>query len=527
MWSNHQRADQEGIWGSGCCHCRPAGEISRRRFLGGAAASGALTFAATVRADGAPEMDRVCSKPLPPGKPLRVQPALMYHIDQPREKTSWRSYGGLTDPDIVREEAKRIERELQDLKTRAEFPLEIMPLSLIDAQAKARQLAETDAEAILLYAASGMVAWARMVAASKRPVLMFLRHKSGPFYLFYEIAHWRFLRHSGDAFQRRNVDVGDIVVDDYGQLLWRLRALYGLANAKGTTMLAIGGLEAYSREAGRHGPEHAKQVWGYKIRTVRREEFALRLAQARSDPQTVRRAEQQADELLAQPNVTLATERKFVINSFLALEVCKRLMRETGATNFGFASCMGRGVIEMLDTPPCLILSLANDEGYTAYCHADLSHTLPGVLLRWIAGRPTFLCNSHFPHDGVFTVAHCSSPRKMDGKDCEPITIMSHFESDYGAACKVRYSKGQTVSVVIPNLRCSKWQGFRGTILESPSYPACRSQMEIAIDGDCRALAAQMEGFHVQVVYGDYLREVGYALKKLGQVEWQCFSQTQ
>jgi hypothetical protein len=26
-------------------------------------------------------------------------------------------------------------------------------------------------------------------------------------------------------------------------------------------------------------------------------------------------------------------------------------------------------------------------------------------------------------------------------------------------------------------------------------------------------------------VYGDYLREVGYALKKLGgQIQWQCYS---
>jgi hypothetical protein len=33
-----------------------------------------------------------------------------------------------------------------------------------------------------------------------------------------------------------------------------------------------------------------------------------------------------------------------------------------------------------------------------------------------------------------------------------------------------------------------------------------------------------MQGFHVQVCYGDYLREVGYALKKVGKIEWQNFS---
>jgi hypothetical protein len=33
------------------------------------------------------------------------------------------------------------------------------------------------------------------------------------------------------------------------------------------------------------------------------------------------------------------------------------------------------------------------------------------------------------------------------------------------------------------------------------------------------------QGFHVQVCYGYYLREVGYALKKLGKIEWQNFSE--
>jgi hypothetical protein len=70
---------------------------------------------------------------------------------------------------------------------------------------------------------------------------------------------------------------------------------------------------------------------------------------------------------------------------------------------------------------------------------------------------------------------------------------------------------------VIPNLRCKKWQGFRGTIIESPSFPACRSQMEIAVDGDWRRLATEMEGFHAQIIYGDYLAR-SYALKKLGKL---------
>jgi L-fucose isomerase-like protein len=356
-------------------------------------------------------------------------------------------------------------------------------------------------------------------------MIMFLRHRSGPFYLGLEIANWRFLRQSGDVAAVPGFDTDDLVVDSQAELLWRLRALYGVKNAKGTKMLTIGGLAAYSSLAQENGPRVAKEMWGYEFVNVTDEEFAARLKAARESNEVVRKVEAQTAVLLKLPNVRLETDRKSVFNSYLAMHVCRQLLQETGASNFGFAHCMGRGQIAMLGTPPCFVLSLANDEGYTAYCHTDLSHTMPGVLLRWIASRPTFVCNSHHPHEGVFLVAHCQAPRRMNGQDYEPATIMTHYESDYGAACKTQYTQDQVVTVVVPNLACNKWQGFRGKVVGSPSYPACRSQMEILVDGDWRRLQREMEGFHTQVVYGDYLREAGYALKKVGpQIAWQCFS---
>ena len=127
---------------------------------------------------------------------------------------------------------------------------------------------------------------------------------------------------------------------------------------------------------------------------------------------------------------------------------------------------------------------------------------------------------------GSFFVAHCQAPRRMDGKNFEPASIQTHYESDYGAACKTHYAIGQVVTVVVPNLVCTKWRGFRGKIAATPSYPACRSQMDIRVDGDWKRLLREMEGFHAQVVYGDYMREVGYALKKLGgAIQWDSYSE--
>ncbi len=107
----------------------------------------------------------------------------------------------------------------------------------------------------------------------------------------------------------------------------------------------------------------------------------------------------------------------------------------------------------------------------------------------------------------------------MDGREYEPAEIMTHFESDYGAATKVTYRQGQVTTNIIPNLRCTKWFGFRGRILDSPAYDMCRSQMDVRIDGDWRRLLRDMEGFHTIVCYGDYLREVGYVLRRTG-IEW-------
>jgi len=427
--------------------------------------------------------------------------------------------------DVVNQEAKRLEKDLQDLASNSDFPIEFLPLAPVDNAEKGEAAAACDCDVILMFGGGGY--WSDVphaIASAGKPTIMFVRHRTKPHYCQYVTAHIVFMRHWTDERVESNMDFDDIVVDDYGDILWRLRALYGLKNAKGTKMLAIGGLQHYSAVGQEHAPQHAKEVWKYDIETISHAEFAKRLAASRADKSVMEEMERQTEELLAQPNVTLQTDRKFVVNSFLALRVCKELMKESGATNFGFAGCMGRPVIEMLDTPPCLILSLANDEGDTAYCHADLTHTLPGVLLRWITGKPTFVCNSHFPHHGIYTVAHCAAPRKMNGKDYEPAKIMTHFESDYGAATKVEYTKGQTITVIIPALDCSKWQGFRGQIIDTPARSACRSQMDIEIDGNWRKLLTDQVGFHVQVCYGHYLREVGYALKKLG-IKWENFSE--
>jgi hypothetical protein len=489
--------------------------VSRRGFLdavGGAAAVANSGLAA------APPRSALLS-----GLPLRVKPVLVWALGARRELTSWRSYGGITTRAEVEEEARRIEAEARKLALAAEFPMEIQPLTMVNSTAEATAAAQSDTDALLVYAASGPTKWMEVLAASGKPNVMFLRQKSGPFYLYYEIAHFRFLRKSYEGEREANMDTDDIVVDDYGDVLWRMRALYGLKNARGIRSLAVGGLKSYSLPGQERGPAHVRNTWGYTLVTVSDDEVGRRIAAARADSSVMRQAENQTEELLSQPGVILGTERKFVANSFVAVKVFKDLMKENDCTNLGVANCMGT-IIRVLDTPPCLVFSLLNDEGYTAFCHTDYTHTPPGILLRWISGKPSFISNSHFPHHGTLTLAHCATPRRMNGRDFEPTRIVTHFESDYGAATRVEFTKGTVITNLIPNLTCTKWHGFRGTIVDTPNYPACRSQIDMAIDGNWKKLLRDVEGFHTVTCYGDYLREVGYALKRTG-LKWENFSE--
>ena len=154
-----------------------------------------------------------------------------------------------------------------------------------------------------------------------------------------------------------------------------------------------------------------------------------------------------------------------------------------------------------------------------AFCESDFVVIPSGILLRYISGKPVFLCNPSLPHNGMLTVSHCTAPRRMNGKELEPARIMTHYESDFGAAPKVQMRKGQEVTVLNPDFAGRRWLGFAGEILDAPFYEICRTHLDMAVKCDVEQLAEQIRGFHWMVAYGNYLREVGYAVKKAG-LDW-------
>ena len=111
----------------------------------------------------------------------------------------------------------------------------------------------------------------------------------------------------------------------------------------------------------------------------------------------------------------------------------------------------------------------------------------------------------------------------MDGVSLEPARIVTHYESDYGAAPKVEMRKGQVVTIINPDFQAERWLGLRAKIVDAPFRPICRSQIDVEFEADSSDVTEEMRGFHWMLVYGDYLDEVGYALKKTS-IEWKSLS---
>ncbi len=313
------------------------------------------------------------------------------------------------------------------------------------------------------------------------------------------------------------MDSEDVVVDSYDDVLWRLRALAGLKNTLGRKVVCVGGPGGWG-QGGRKAPEFARQVFRFDLVTVPYEEVEARIKAARADEPLVKRTREAADRYLKGRGVKLEIDAEAVRRSFLLTEVFLTFMDEAGTDAFTINNCM-RAIMPLSETTACLPLSIMNDEGYLAFCESDFVVIPSGVLLHFISGRPVFLNDPTYPHHGMVTLAHCTAPRRMDGRTDEPVRILTHFESDYGAAPKVEMRKGQITTNIVPDFNFKRWIGFSGPILESPFLAICRSQIDVRIDGDCGLLAKEMRGFHWMCGYGDYVREVGYALKKVG-IEW-------
>ena len=307
------------------------------------------------------------------------------------------------------------------------------------------------------------------------------------------------------------------MVDKLDEIRWRLRALFGLKNTLNKKIVAVGGPAGWGA-GGQKAPDLTRKIFKMDLRTVGYPELAELIKKARNNSELLSRCTRQAQEYLNQRGTDLQTDIEFVVNAFVLTEIFKNILEQAQTDALTVNQCMGT-IMPLAQTTACLPLSLLNDAGYTAYCESDFVVIPSGILLHHISNRPVFLNDPTYPHDAVVTLAHCTAPRKMDGKNLEPAKILTHFESDYGAAPKVEMKIGQKITVINPDFDFKRWLGFEGEVIDNPFLDICRSQIDVKINGSCQTLNAQTRGFHWITCYGNYLNEVGYALKKLN-IDW-------
>lgn len=508
-------------WPTGCCGCgHPVGEggisaVNRREFLSVSATASAFMYGAAGSFAHSSTLPEVSVAPIV--KPLRVQPVFNCHIYERKPLTSWRVTGAINDETEMREEEGRIRAELNDLVKKVEFPIEMRPLVRVETPEEATRVAQGDFDVMLIYAARRNVPVLEALARPERWNLMFVRHRSGPLYYMYIGAHVHYLRKRRDNFAEPAMTIHDVVVDDYDELLWRLRALFGLKNTLGKKFVCIGLPAGWGAE-GNMAPKIAAANWKFQYVVVSYDELGKRIEDALANPSLVRICQQKARHYMAQPGVNVEIPAESVERAFVLNEIFLQLLAEAGTDALTVHNCMTT-IMPVSGTTACLPLTLLNDAGLLAFCESDFVAIPAGVLMRYISGKPAFFCNPSWPHQGIVTVSHCTAPRRMDGTQLEPVRILTHYESDFGAATKVEMRHGQAVTVVNADFAGRRWLGFQAQIVDTPFFPICRTQLDLAIEGPWERLLEEIRGFHWIVVYGKYLREAGYAVRKAG-LDW-------
>ena len=504
-----------------CCPCcsheqTPAQqELSRRSFLAaGGVLMGGLSYAAFQGALQAAEGAEPVAHPNQ-RKPLIVKPVLVYDYPQRREQTSWRGWGEVHTPEAAAEEVTRINGELGTLKQRADYPVEFMEVSTVHNINEMKDHPDIAAcDTILLYGAGGQV---NGVQNFGKDVIFFQRWKSGPVYLQYEIVSPRFLRQHTDESVIPHIKDEDVVTDKIEELEWRLRSLCGLKNTVGSKILTIGGAGAWAQPAG-VVPELVKKVWKFEYHDVNYDALGKLLNEAMADEKAMARAKKRAEAHLKIPGTKLETTMEFFVNNFVLDDVFRLLMKEIDTRLMTINSCMG-AIMSKAKTSACMTLCTLNDDGYMAFCESDFVVIPSGVLLGNICGKPVFLNDPTYPNDSIITLAHCTGPRKMDGKNYDPVRIVTHFESDYGAAPHVEVPIGTITTNIAPDFKSERWVGLKGTICDVPFRQICRTQFDIRYECPDKLLAERMPGFHWMTCYGDYRKELGYALRRVG-IQW-------
>jgi len=177
------------------------------------------------------------------------------------------------------------------------------------------------------------------------------------------------------------------------------------------------------------------------MRTVSYAELGERIKKARQDEALVKRCYRDADNYLSQQGLSLEASREFVQKAFVLCDVFYDLLNEAQADAITINSCMST-IMPISETTaasrhPAERRWLSGRSGESDFV------TIPCGILLTICRTSRCSCESRrCPHNGVLTVSTALRRGRMDGRTWT-VRILTHYESDFGAATKVEMRRGR------------------------------------------------------------------------------------
>ena len=82
------------------------------------------------------------------------------------------------------------------------------------------------------------------------------------------------------------------------------------------------------------------------------------------------------------------------------------------------------------------------------------------------------------------------------------------------------FPSGTRFTAISTDFESESWFGMKAEVIDAPFRPICTTQINVTYGVPSAQLAARMQGFHWMLGYGDYTKEVGYALRRVG-IQWE------
>ncbi|KXA92589.1 hypothetical protein AKJ37_02910 [candidate division MSBL1 archaeon SCGC-AAA259I09] len=404
-----------------------------------------------------------------------------------------------TEQDL-QEEYDNIEEEIDDLQRGTDFQFfggdiaRTVPETL-DLSRKYRR-----ADVLVVFAVSG---------AGTRKLLNALTTYGLPLIFFNKIEKDRMYGHAlyqqwyqMDAV-REFTDV-DLVINDYGKLLAKLRAYRAVKKLEESKVLCVG--EPNDFFAGGLAARAAVDKFRPAIDYMSFETFKKRLEEKSLEDEEVIEVK---DRFLDNAStVSGEIDEETSLRSARVYVVLKELIEENEYDAITI-NCLS-GILDLVGTTPCIAFQRLRDEGVPAVCEADIPQLVTTILLRHIAEKPTFINDPVIiPDENKVVVAHCTAPTKMGGYDeeAEDYDASLHHETKLGLAPSVKFSEGREITLAGVSHDFDEMVATKGVITRNTSYHICISQAEIEVE-DSQFLLDNFKGFHWVMVYDEWIEEL-------------------